>query len=141
MAEINPRCGWMSWQVSSPGIYNESYIAFDHFGTELIMRIYLFTLCIFSFYSLVGTLPQLVIKIIFLKTKPKKKHAVKRGRGSTVDLKLVDMEEFQRVSAARKELYARMFKLPPYCKQIAWISLIVISVTACGIAIIYGLSV
>ena len=78
-----------------------------------------FIFCIGQYIaSLIGTGPQAIIKALFLKTRPKKKHAAKTANsstkslgGSSVDMSRVDMEHYQKVSALRKELYDDMYVL------------------------------
>merc|ERR1719242_164576 len=50
------------------------------------------------------------------------------------------MAKLRRAAEMRESLYNQMYKLPSFMKKIAWVFLIVISVAACLIAIIYGLS-
>ena len=87
--------------------------------------------------SLVGTMPQNVIKIFFLKTKPRTKDMSKEilQRVSSTDGREIDMEEYQRITAKREELYKDMYKFPPICNEIAWCLLLTISVAACFVAV------
>merc|ERR1719474_579205 len=50
------------------------------------------------------------------------------------------MDKFKRVDQERQRLLDEMYTLPSWSREIAWCCLIVISITACFTAIIYGLS-
>ena len=83
--------------------------------------------------SLVGTLPQKGIKMIFVKSKPKQKDVVTQiMESNNVN---VDKEKYQKVSALRMELYAEMYKLPGFCREIGWGILLTVSVAAFCIAV------
>merc|ERR1719474_2450576 len=51
-----------------------------------------------------------------------------------------NMDKFKRVDQERQRLLDEMYKLPPWGREIAWCCLVVIAITACFTAIIYGLS-
>ena len=87
--------------------------------------------------SLVGTMPQAVIKIFFLKARPRTKDTSKDILSSspTVDGNAVDMEDYQRIMELREELYKDMYKFPPICKEISWCLLVTISIVACCFAV------
>ena len=92
--------------------------------------------------SLIGTVPQLLIREIFVKSKPRKKDSSKRRRASQIWTKTsaLNMEKYQEVSVIRLQLYEKAFKFPPFCREIAWCILLVTSIGACLTAIVYGLS-
>jgi len=49
-------------------------------------------------------------------------------------------ERVQEVMKERDSLYKTMYKFPPICNEIAWTFLLLISLAACFVAIVYGLS-
>ena len=88
-------------------------------------------------YSFTGTGPQRIIKIIFVKSKPKKRHIAseilsRNMEGGKCD---VDMEKYQKISAIRLELYRRMYGLPSWCRECGWVTLLLISMVAFSFAV------
>ena len=87
--------------------------------------------------SLVGTLPQLVIKKIFEKSKPRKMESCgsSRRRPITRQRSTANMERFQEVDVLRLELFNDMYPLPLIFREIGWIVLLIVSVAACLTAV------
>ena len=88
--------------------------------------------------SLVGTVPQAVIKVFFMKTRPprtKDRSKEILRRASSVDVHTLDMEDYQRIMELREELYKDMYKFPPICREISWCLLVTISIMACCLAV------
>jgi len=96
--------------------------------------------------SFIGTLPPWLMKQIFVKSKPRKTHSEKgTSRASSVDETKARASEvitgkLQTISAQREVLYNQMYPLPSCCREVAWVCLILISLAACFVAIIYGLT-
>ena len=92
--------------------------------------------------SLFGFVPQLLVREIFIKSRPRKTDSTKRRRSSKIWTKTsaVNMEKYQEVSVIRQELYKNMYKCPSYFREIAWCILLVTAMAACFVAILYGLS-
>merc|ERR1719295_677020 len=87
-------------------------------------------------------MPQAVIKIFFMKTKPRIEDSAEEilSQSLSADVKRMNMEKYQEAMKKRQELYKGMYKFPAICKEIAWTLLLLISSTACSVAIVYGLS-
>ena len=96
--------------------------------------------------SLIGKLPQFVVRQMFVKSKPRKTDSYKaRKRRSELpvmqkQISAFNMDRYQEVSAIRMKLYRKKYKLPSYCREIAWCCLIISSIIGCVTAILYGLS-
>ena len=93
--------------------------------------------------SLIGTLPQLLIRSIFVKSKPRKHDSTNKGRRTSSNIQTQTpsvVEKYQEIDKRRRQLYRRMYKLPSYSREIAWCILVVCLFAACFTAIIYGLS-
>lgn len=82
--------------------------------------------------SLLGTGPQRIIKMIFEKSKPKKKHTVSEILAETMKggKCKVDMEKYQKVNAQRLELLEKMYSLPSCCREVGWLILLLTSMFA-----------
>ena len=93
------------------------------------------------FTSLIGTLPQMVIKHLFAASRSRQKYSIKqlsneysaqiRSRASSKG----EMGRFEKISDLRDKLYRDKFYLPPCYRECAWGWLIVISLAACFIAV------
>ena len=123
---------------------DESYIVQDIIGTppnrvfrrQIFHQSLLFIESASFITSLVGYLPVLVIKQIFLKSKPGLKHSImdtlptrKRKMEILMSGKVRDVENM------RKKLMDRMYPLPSVCRVLGWIILLSVSLAACYAAV------
>ena len=82
--------------------------------------------------SLMAMLPQLMIKIIFKKSKPKKKVKAKEtgsplAKTEEGDRTDFDMEKFQQFTVQREKLYKKLHPLPRWCRWVAWMVLLIVT--------------